>query len=181
MAVPVSRTDIIIELGARELDAREQEKQASIDKAAKDLDQVTARAIEMDQANRDLRQELADAKRDADTMAEERDALQASLDDTKADLDELTDKLATLEKNLESVLKSQERATRETTKEIKDLKADLRSEKKEARQLATELRQAKREKPKRYVIDKNMDGRVVATLLYEGEDIPEKEDSYGIT
>lgn len=69
---------------------------------------------------------------------------------------------------------------REANREIKDLKADLRAEKKERKQLATELRQAKAEKPRRYVIDK-VDNRTVATLLYEGEELPEQEDEYALS
>jgi len=173
MPIPVSRTDIIIELGTRELDTREEERQKAIDKADRDIDTVTARAIELDRANRDLRQELGDAKRDIDATKAEKEALEAAQEANQEEIKALQDKLQVIEKNLDAVLKSQERATKESTKEIRDLKSDLRAEKKETRQLATELRQAKAEKPRRYVIDR-AGGRVVATLLFEGEEIPEE-------
>ena len=134
----------------------------------------------MDQANRDLRQELADTTTKLSTMTQENKSLQELRDALRGELSESNEKLKLLEKNLEAVLKTKDTAMREANKEIKDLKADLRAEKKERKQLATELRQAKAQKPRRYVIDKIND-RTVATLLYEGEELPEKEEEYALT
>ena len=75
--IPVSRTDIIIELGSRELESREKQRQEAIEKAKKDIDKITSRSIEMDQANRDLRQELADTTTKLSTMTQENKSLQS--------------------------------------------------------------------------------------------------------